>query len=252
MFNMKKFAMAGTVVTSSLFLVAAASAQDAGSATNRWDGFFVGVNAGGAFGSSPANLKARYDGETTFYSRDNIDAINSSGLVGGIGAGYNFSSGPVVFGIEADLNYLGAKGRDGDEYIFKDFQNEVSTEYRSLATVRAKAGVANGNILAYATGGLSVGTFQDYIGGTVAASGESRDFGGGMQTKAGYVIGAGVEYAVTEKLSLKAEYMFADLGRSSLDVNKAFGESWFGGDSVATVNADHKLNIIRVGLNYKF
>jgi outer membrane immunogenic protein len=250
--KMANMLVAGTAMLASLGYTSFALAGDEGAGGYQWDGAFVGLNAGGAFGSSPAKLKALYEGETKFEDRNNIDAINASGFIGGIGAGYNFSNGPLVFGIEGDINSLNANGRDVDLFDFPEFQNEISTQYSFLGTVRGKIGVANGRVLGYATGGLAVGTFEDFIGGTEAEGGAHEDFGGGVKTRTGYVLGAGVEYAVTEKVSIKGEYLFTDLGRSSFDVNEAVGDTWFGKGTQATVNADHKLNIIRVGLNVRF
>jgi outer membrane immunogenic protein len=232
-----------------------AVAGDVSIDSNRWNGAYLGISAGAGFGSSNTNLSAKYDSsDTSFHYRKNIDSINASGFLGGVNAGYNFSNGAMVYGVEGDVSYLGAKGRDsdlGEEYNL--FQNEVATNYHWIGTVRGKVGIANGNILGYATGGLAVGSYEDFIGGVDTVYGRVKDSGGGIHTSAGYVIGAGVEYAVSARISMKAEYLFTDLGKSTLDINKASGINWWGNPGgEGYVNADHQLNIVRVGLNLKF
>jgi outer membrane immunogenic protein len=247
----------GTMAAVQAFGIAAllampALAQEDSAASGYWDGVYVGATAGYAFGHSPSTLDVRYADETTFQARQNIDSINASGFIGGVSIGYNHSAGPLVFGLEGDVSYLGAKARDVDEFVFAGFQNEIATKYHWLGTVRARAGVQNGRWLGFATGGFAFGGFEDFIGGTDAFSGPVPDFSGGVKTKAGYVIGAGVEYAATAKISIKAEYLFADLGKNTTDVNAVSGNEWFDPGSAAFVNASHKLNIVRLGMNFHF
>src|SRR5688572_23407288 len=74
-------------------------------ASFNWTGLYVGLHAGYNWG------------RTSFVDRDGYgtvvgDAWNyrTNGFLGGGQAGYNFQTGPVVFGVEADLGYLSAKG----------------------------------------------------------------------------------------------------------------------------------------------
>jgi outer membrane immunogenic protein len=256
-FAMKIAKRCGTVAAVQVFGIAVllalpALAQEESGVSSYWNGAYIGATAGYAFGHSPSTLDVRYAGDTIFSYRQNIESINANGFIGGVSIGYNHSAGPLVFGLEGDISYLGAKGRDVDKFVYAPFQNEIATKYQWLGTLRGRAGVQNGRWLAFATGGLAFGGFEDFIGGTDAVSGPVPDFGGGVKTRAGYVIGAGVEYAATGKISIKAEYLFADLGKSRTDVNAVSGEDWFGPDSPSFVNASHKLNIVRLGVNFHF
>jgi outer membrane immunogenic protein len=72
----------------------------------------------------------------------------------------------------------------------------------------------------------------------------------GSSTKTGWTVGAGVEYAFTYNWTVKAEYLFEDFGHVA---NTAPG---FVLPGVAAVvnnhNRDVQINIVRVGVNYKF
>ena len=99
-----------------------------------------------------------------------------------------------------------------------------------------------------ATGGLAVtelkynNTFTD----TFAAASEN---GSVSKTKAGWVVGGGVEYGITRNWSVKAEYLYMDFGSVSstgvVSTNIA---------QTATLGhfADLKANIMRAGINYRF
>ncbi|UCF54911.1 MAG: porin family protein, partial [Bradyrhizobium sp.] len=72
-------------------------------------------------------------------------------------------------------------------------------------------------------------------------------------TRLGWTAGAGTEYAFGGGWSLKAEYLYVDLGRASATstnlTNVAFGAF---PSSLVTHSADIKSNIVRVGVSYKF
>jgi outer membrane immunogenic protein len=87
---------------------------------------------------------------------------------------------------------------------------------------------------------------------TFAAATESAAI---RDTRLGWTAGVGSEYAFGGGWSLKAEYLYVDLGRSSVNSTNLFSTGLFGGPSptnVYTHSVDLKSNIVRVGVNYKF
>src|ERR1700730_12687662 len=76
-----------------------------------WTGFYLGVNAGGAWGRSDAATTTIFSPKG-YSATTNTGAIeiagaqrlNSSGITGGLTAGYNWQSGNIVFGLESDFN----------------------------------------------------------------------------------------------------------------------------------------------------
>nr|WP_244608018.1 outer membrane beta-barrel protein [Bradyrhizobium vignae] len=71
-------------------------------------------------------------------------------------------------------------------------------------------------------------------------------------TRVGWTAGVGTEYAFGGGWSLKAEYLYVDLGRSTLNsTNLVAGVTSYPGN-VYTHSVDIKSNIVRVGVNHKF
>ena len=174
-------------------------------------------------------------------------SLSPDGFTGGGQLGYNYQTGNIVFGLEADFDYFGLKGTSTISSTFVgggDFtlNNSVKTDW--LFTLRPRVGVAFDRFLPYVTGGLAVtnvkysSSLADPVFGTSQASNVN-------ETKAGWTVGGGVEYAVTPKWSVKAEYLYADFGSVSMT-------SIGGNGAVFSQSATLKANIVRGGVNVKF
>lgn len=180
-----------------------------------WTGFYLGINGGGGFGSV-TNADAVRGIATTF--------PNSGGLFGGT-LGYNFQTGSTVLGLEGDVDWAGIRGSSG-AINGVNYQNYLQW----IGTVRGRVGIAFDRFLPYVTGGLAVGNSRD----TITAPPASLN---GSTTAAGWTIGAGLEYGITPNVSLKAEYLFVDLGSTT---------------PIAGDRADVKSNVVRGGVNWRF
>jgi outer membrane immunogenic protein len=131
-----------------------------------------------------------------------------------------------------------------------------------LGTVRLRAGYAFDRFLVFATGGLAYGDVGRGGGGgfAVTQAGFVNPFTGGVagattttflgnsgsSSNVGWTVGGGVEYAVWQNWSVKAEYLYYNLGHSGNN-NVAF-TPFLGGSS----HHDRDGSIVRVGVNYKF
>jgi outer membrane immunogenic protein len=239
-----------------------------------WTGFYVGLNAGGAFGSSNASTSTVFNPNDAYFGNPiDIPVVNAAGaqafkstnFTGGLEVGYNWQSGKnFVFGVEADFGSFSTKGTAANTAAFLCCAGAVLTIASNasttwLATTRARVGVTADNWLFFGTGGAAFTnvkasfSYSDNCGqiancnfgfpnGTEAAS-----FSG---TKTGYAVGGGVEAAFWKNWSAKAEYLYVNFGAiSGSGAIPAFG--------VANVqplshSVDVKANIIRLGLNYHF
>jgi outer membrane immunogenic protein len=164
-----------------------------------WVGPYLGGNVGYAWGSVDNN------------------ATNPSGFAGGIQAGYNWQSGPLVFGVEGDLQASDAN----DTFAPWKFSNPW------FGTVRGRVGYALSNILFYGTGGLA---FGELTGETFGLS-ESH-------TTAGWTAGVGAEFGFARNWSAKVEYLYIDLSDSRF--------------SITGVQNGYQFGLIRAGVNYHF
>lgn len=100
--------------------------------------------------------------------------------------------------------------------------------------MRGRLGYAADRFMPFVTAG---GAFGD-IRATPAAPG----LAGGSETNAGWTVGAGLEFAVAGNFTLKAEYLYVDLGKFNCGA----------GCGAATDNVSFTTNIVRAGLNYRF
>jgi outer membrane immunogenic protein len=168
-----------------------------------WVGAYVGANAG-------------------FQWASNTGGLSPSGFTGGIQGGYNWQSGPWVYGVESDFNLSSAGA------TFADYQ--FSNPW--FGTLRGRAGFATNNVFLYGTAGLALGVSTVTRGGLSDTSGHL-----------GWTIGAGVEFGLAPlglapNWSAKVEYLYLGLSPSAV--------------IPASVSPNFPSNVLRVGVNYHF
>jgi outer membrane immunogenic protein len=201
-------------------------------AETNWTGFYVGLNPGFNFSHSDAHYT---DPAFSIYSIDSNPNGWSIGMQAG--ANYQFTKGTfnrVVLGLEVDFSYV-----DASDTIYDSLSdahgrpnNSIETSSDYAGTIRARLGYAAGRFLPYLTVGLAGANAK-----VSATDGplEQSDF------LLGWTIGAGVEYALAKNWSLRAEYLYADLGQ----------HTWFAGDPWQS-SSHLTSNTVRFGVNVRF
>jgi len=189
-----------------------------------WTGFYVGANAGYGFGQLDSTNLGVIGGPGGSFS-------DPDGFIGGGQVGYNYQMGQWVFGLEADFQGADLKASTGN--TFAGFR--ASNELTYFGTVRGRVGYAIDRFLPYVTGGFAYGQVKNKI--TTPTFAFSDD-----NTQYGYTIGAGLEYAFTNNLTAKLEYLYVDLDKESFTVPGA----------TLNTNVETKFSVVRAGLNYKF
>ncbi|WP_439272320.1 outer membrane protein [Pseudochrobactrum sp. HB0163] len=186
--------------------------------TFSWEGAYIGANAGYGFGKMKA-----YD-----------ESIKPRGFVGGAQAGYNWQFDQVVAGIELDFQGSAMK-KTVDLYDASGaYEGYGKAKIQWFGTVRGRLGadIAERTML-YGTAGLAYGKVK--IEGYDATD---DSYGSVSKTRAGWTVGAGIEHAFTDNVTLKTEYLYTDLGKVKF-VDDA--------EKVKT-----NFHTVRVGVNYKF
>jgi len=227
-------------------------------AAYNWTGWYVGANAGYAWGKS--DVITHVDGAGTFYNPANIPPINANGassvnpkgFTGGIQAGYNLQFGSLVTGFEVDFNYFGVKASRSVSAAYLanpttgyTINQEVKADW--LLTARPRVGVAVNNWLFYLTGGLAV-TNVKYTNSYVETFYPSAQNGSVSKTKLGWTAGLGTEYALLNTWSVKAEYLYAGFGSVSSNVPIVAPGSQ---TAPFSNSANLKEHIVRFGINKK-
>ena len=259
-----------------------------------WTGFYVGGNVGYSWGDGRGTLDGSIATTTrtrTFRTATGPGGIGSTdvtvgpvvatatasdtasidGWLGGAQLGYNWQSGPWVLGLETDFQWTGERG--GSRICLPPACPvggfTLATDYRIkwFGTFRGRAGwLVDPRVLLYATGGLAYGRIDtSYTSGFVGLPLATVT---NSQTRLGWTVGAGVEGALDNNWSIKAEYLYVDYGRYSTALGGATNvtsvtladtpQTAFTTIIDTTVTAsgtararvtDH---VVRIGVNYRF
>jgi outer membrane immunogenic protein len=211
---MNRLSVAGLVTTAVLGSAAGVRAADLPAAPpaykapgpvvvplNTWTGFYVGAQVGYGFGQSSGTQNAN----GTFFPVVPY-SIDPAGVLAGGHVGFNYQTGALVVGAEADVE---ASNLNGATTIFAFDQTYVfNVKADTLASVRGRIGWAQDRLMLYGTGGVAWGH----------VSTPPLDALNGWRT--GWTAGAGAEYALPRNWSARVEYRYTDLGRaSSFDPN---------------------------------
>ena len=220
-----------------------------------WTGVYFGLNAGYGFGGGnsfsfvpiSANWLPAYNAGAVA----SPNSLNPSGFIGGGQIGYNYQVNKyVLVGLEADIQSASirdSKSQGTQATGFVPVETDIDQQLDWLGTVRLRAGfLPLDRLLLYATGGLAYGKVERSA--TVSAPADLQIFGGSSSdTKSGWTIGCGVEWAFWGNWSVKGEYLYYNLGEEDVDIVTIAGPA-----AAASGTFDTKGNIIRAGVNYKF
>ena len=190
-----------------------------------WNGFYIGAHVGGAWGTIESEFTA-----VAFP----IASAGVNGFLGGGQIGYNFQSGIVVIGVEADASWANIKGTTPC-LIALSCKREVN----SLGTVTGRIGFTADRALIYVKGGGAWAHFE-YDTSIVGVPIASAD-----KTIWGWTVGTGVEYAITGNWSAKIEYNFMDFQKETV----SFAAPVVG---PVNVNTTSYIHAVKFGVNYRF
>jgi outer membrane immunogenic protein len=226
--------------------------------TSNWTGFYAGVNGGYGFGSADTSLVLNAV-EAGFISGFNPlpGTLHPNGFIGGGQIGYNYDFGNLVAGVEADLSYAGLRKTDsatGTPFLGGTLTTTVETKLNWFGTFRARLGILpTNNLLVYATGGLAYGEVQTTTTGSnipgFNCNGLTEYCASGSTTgvSVGWTLGGGLEYAIERQWTVKAEYLYLNLGNRSV----TFPDTAIAG-GVLTASTNFTAQFVRAGFNYRF
>ncbi|MBX8800682.1 porin family protein [Ochrobactrum sp. MR28] len=214
-----------------------------------WTGGYIGAHAGYGWGNTQ-----------DVYNSVNSPKKKMKGGFGGIQAGYNWQfDNNVVLGAEADVSFGKIKKNWSDMADGTNTWSSNSTYYTedkigTHGTVRARLGYAADRFLPYVTGGLAWADTKSTLG----CSGVKPIAAGKCVTpdmqfetskskvRVGYAVGAGLEYAVTDNWTVKAEYLYSNFGKKNVTLVDPNPNT----ESTRRFKTD--LSEVRIGVNYKF
>jgi len=189
-----------------------------------WSGFYTGVNGGGALSQVNAVNISEIAGA--------ID-IARTGFTGAVQGGYNWQTGNVVAGVEADIGYLGI------DRLLRGWNDDNSFGVKTdwYGTVRGRAGYNTGSALVYVTAGGAFVRVRNIYDNDVSNESTTSH----SKIAAGWTVGGGIEAALGGNWSAKTEYLYIDAGRQSVTE-----------PDDGTHGFDNRFHVFRFGLNRKF
>ena len=229
----------------------AASAADmagpvAGSAYD-WSGFYAGLHLGVANGDITAtDVQQPNGGFFTDLVPAGTEGFNfrDTNIAGGVHVGAQYQWNQFVLGGEATWTATAISKTIVSPY-FPDSDTETG-KIEHYATVVGKIGYAFDRVLIYAKGG--------YAGGEVGFKARDNDAlvtYEQNQWHNGYALGLGIDYALTDKLSLGVDYTHIDLGSKTGTGPNVFDNGSLG-NNPETYKIKARADVVMARLSYKF
>ncbi|MGA7808308.1 outer membrane protein [Bradyrhizobium sp.] len=219
-------------------------------AATNWSGFYLGVVGGGEIGQTSTDFI--FANNPAYPGTPGRVSPNGSGGLIGAEAGYNYQVGSFVGGIEGDVDYARISGFGTSVGPSGFFMAPTQQTINLYGTLRGRVGfLATPDLLLYATGGMAVGDVSlatsfvptGILGGNCINS--SCGVGSASATKVGATVGAGLEYALSNHISIKAEYLYVDLGHTSTTFPLTLAVSQM------AANSSYQEHVVRAGVNFK-
>jgi opacity protein-like surface antigen len=216
-----------------------------------WTGFHIGYNRGfgGSVYEANVGLANPLLGGTATRTFDQ----GSGWFVGGqIGYDYQFANG-VVLGVETDMQWSDIKS---SHQATTAASNPLLATYANtrqnlewFGTTRARLGYSFGRLLPYLTGGVAYGEIS--ASGAQALAAGLVSSGYVRSTNVGWAAGAGLDIALSGRLSARAEYLYLQLpgvSAPAVGITPPPFPALAGSFSTGLMQA----HMVRGGVNYRF
>jgi outer membrane immunogenic protein len=220
-----------------------------------WTGIYVGGQIGYAWGSGSNNFNGfdPFSGAAFATSAGG----NPNGVIGGANVGYNYQINQWVFGLEGtvDGTSLSNTAVVTPTFFGGPFNVNAQTTANVEGSIRGRLGVAWDRALIYATGGVAFGGFNtNYsINGSDSNGIPFSASNSFSQTRVGWTVGGGIQYAVTNNWSIRAEYRYTNFG----SINNGLFPGLASFDPLLPggfLNGSRQIqqNQVQVGFDYRF
>ena len=230
---MISLALAGPGFAGGMLVESNEAAQQAA----HWTGCYAGGHAGGTWGRSDKWIPRTQGGAFEGVSLGGHDV---DGFIGGVQAGCDYQLGNgLVAGIGGDYGWTGASGTHPSTHETGVFYH---SETDGLGSLTGRLGYAFGDLLLYAEGGAAWERVN-YSAATTQIGTAYR----ATDTREGWTVGGGGEYALSRHVSVFVDYAYYDFGteRIALDPQYSFLPT-------AYVDIEDTANVVRAGVNLRF
>ncbi len=213
-------------------------------AAAQFGGFSIGGYIGAAQHTSGVIIPGDYDLNTNDEEGGTFEH-DATGFAGGLQIAYDIARCNTLIGFVADATFMNVdeSSRYGDLYL-----HESSISW--MSTVRIRAGAALDNLYLYATGGIAFANFDNRVRDLDPDTGFTFPVWDSDDTRIGWTVGAGLEYALSPRWALMAEVLYADFGDE--DVVGVLRRTAGGDPEEIGARFDDEVVVVKVGVNYRF
>jgi len=257
---LKRFLKGTCALAFVLLAIGSANAAD-----DEFKGFYVGANAGGAFGRPKVDTSPSFS-PTGYFASSSVPAItaasnkviDTNGFTAGGTVGYNWQWENLVAGLEADYGAMNLSGSTTVTGVYPccaptSFTVAQTAKTGWLFTVRPRFGVVFGHFLLYGTAGAAITNvkYTALFTDTFATAHESAAIN---ETRPGWIAGIGGEHHFTHHLSVKGEYLWTDFGVASIPTSNltAFTPPIAFPTNIFTHTVNMRAGLVRAGINFRF
>jgi outer membrane immunogenic protein len=238
-----------------------------------WTGFYIGGHIGHGWGTKDFSLPdiagekfgdcSGKHQECFDFSKLGSPAVGHklSGLLGGAQAGFNLQSGAFVYGVEGQFSWTGMKEDSLSKLgefrfvncwydVTKEIDLKAHTEVNWVATLAGRVGYAVDRVLIYAKAGVAFAD-QDY--NWIVTKG-SKDLATAKfsDTRTGWMVGGGAEWALWRNWSAKLEYNYMDFGTETINAATTVCLNGQCSKKDIRVDIDEHMHVVKLGINYRF
>jgi len=222
-----------------------------------WSGIYIGAHIGGGWATNDISDPG-LGIIGVLLGVPPVQTTDSSGILGGLQAGWNYQIGRLVLGTEVDFSWADVNGSSTSTFAAGIAGPGTSisrtltanTDWMGTATVRL--GYASNRWMVYSKAGAAfahTNYTSNWIGN--GAGGAVLFVGAGDQTAVGWTVGVGAEYAFWNNWSAKLEYDFMDFGSKTVTVNGVIGGAGGLPAAFGIVN-EQTISQVKFGVNYRF
>ena len=210
--------------------------------TPGWSGFYLGAHVGYGWSKLQGDM---FDNGTPGDSAPLNGNLNANGVALGVQAGYNWQTGPWVYGLEADATVTPGWQKSACAFRLPTFGSGgagsctrfvVSSQLHWLASVRGRLGLTFDRTLVYATGGVAFAK-------TSHAAYRTDTFIDFTRVSTGAVVGGGIEWRYNPSLSLRLEGLYYMFNDSSTNIVDTVGQA-------TAVQGLRNATVVRAGMNF--
>jgi outer membrane immunogenic protein len=204
-----------------------------------WTGCYIGAHAGGG------TMTSNFEGSGT----------NGTGAVAGGQVGCNYQDGNWVFGAEGEGYWSNIKITDRDSSIANLvvnntlFNDTLTVKNTADFTIAARAGITFDRTLIYAKGGWAWGQMKFDSTSICCNANPTTSTFSSSGTLDGFLVGAGIEHALTRNWTVKFEYNYIAYGNKELTISQC-RVNVCGVTGTESFSATKQ--IFKVGANYLF